>query len=422
MSDALNTCQQVIALGFSPDVNTFNSLLNPLVKLGSLEECWDLYYQMKRLKVLPNTYTYNMLICALCKGQDVIKANKFLEEIENEYGFSPDIVTYNTILNGYCKRRRLNAAFHLFDVMPLRGIEPNLVSYTTMIGGLCRDERLRDARKLFDKMCNQGIDPDSFVYKVLIQGYCKAGRTREARLLLQEMVASGFVLDDFTCELVVESHVNLGKLLSCLNLVALLRKQGIRISVGSYTCLIQALCVEKRPHATKDLLKWMADDGLQPDIKVYNMIINCFCECDYVKEAFKMKGEMETGGVAPNRDTCCSLIGCLCRLGRTTEGEVLMEEEIGKHGVKPDGDICSMLVNGYCREGNLSRAESILRQFVERFGVHDRRGYNYLVRAYCEESDDNDIGEALKLQERMAKLGFVANAETCKSIIYGLSK
>ncbi|KAJ4770435.1 Pentatricopeptide repeat-containing protein [Rhynchospora pubera] len=370
LDDALDTCHRVISLGFSPDVHTFNSLLTPLVKLGSFEECWDLYYQMKRVNVVPNIYTYNMLIHALCEGEDVIKAKKFLEEIEDEDGFSPDVVTYNTILNGYCKKRRLNAAFHLFDVMPLRG-------------------------------------------------YCKAGRMREARLLLLEMVASGFGLDEFTCELVVESHLNVGKLLSCLNLVALLRRQGNRISFGSYIFLIQALCAERKPHATKDLLKWMVDDGLQPNIKVYNMIINCFCECDYIKEAFGLKEEMETRGITPNLDTCRSLIGCLCRLGRTIEGEALMEEELVKCGVKPDAVVCTKLVKGSCKEGNLTKAESVLRYFVEQFGVHDNQGYNALLRAYCEQFD---VGKAFELQDRMAKLGFVANADTCKSIIYGLSK
>ncbi|KAJ3685924.1 hypothetical protein LUZ61_015088 [Rhynchospora tenuis] len=419
LDDALDTCHRVIDLGFSPDVHTFNSLLNPLVKLGSLEECWDLYYQMKRVNVIPNTYTYNMLIRALCEGEDVIKAKEFLEEIEDEDGFSPDVVTYNTILNGYCKKRRLNAAFHLFDVMPLRGIEPNLVSYTILIGGLCRDERLKDARKLFDNMCKRGIGPDSHVYKVLIQGYCKAGRMREARQLLLEMVASGFGLDDFTCELVVESHVNVGKLLSCLNLVALLRRQGNRISLGSYILLIKALCIERKPHATKDLLKWMVGDGFQPNIKVYNMIINCFCECDYIKEAFELKEEMETRGITPNLDTCSSLIGCLCLLGRTIEGEALMEEELVKFGVKPDAVMCTKLVKGFCKEGNLSKAESVLRHFVESFGVHDNLGYNALLRAYCEQCD---VDKAFELQDRMAELGFIANADTCKSIIYGLSK
>jgi len=45
---------------------------------------------------------------------DVIKAKEFLVEIEDDNGFSPDIVTYNTILNGYYKRR-LNAAFQWFQ-------------------------------------------------------------------------------------------------------------------------------------------------------------------------------------------------------------------------------------------------------------------------------------------------------------------
>ncbi|RWV81163.1 hypothetical protein GW17_00057445, partial [Ensete ventricosum] len=110
-SDALETCRRAIELGLAPDAEAFNCLLNSLAKSKSLDLCWDLYGVMRRIGVPLNSYTFNILIHALCRGssKESIRAEEFLEEMESE-GFDPDVITYNTLMDGYCRRGSLEDA------------------------------------------------------------------------------------------------------------------------------------------------------------------------------------------------------------------------------------------------------------------------------------------------------------------------
>jgi pentatricopeptide repeat protein len=93
--------------------------------------------------------------------------------------------------------------------------------------------------------------------------------------------------------------------------------------------------------------------------------------------------------------------------------------EMIESGAQLNKAICGALVCGFCKEGNLDRAELIVRSFVLDFHIHCNQSYDALMRAYCE---TRRTAELLALQDRMLELGFVPNSETCRSIIYTLSK
>ncbi|XP_003566760.1 pentatricopeptide repeat-containing protein At5g40400 [Brachypodium distachyon] len=417
LRDAFRAAHRAAAAGAPPDTVAFNALLAALSRAGRFDELWAARAVMARAEVRPNTHTFNILVTALCRGEDAERAQGFLEELE-EQGFEPDVVTYNTLLSGYCRRGKLQDALHLFGVMPPRGVEPDLVSHTVLMDGLCKAGRLNDARRMFDRMVHSGVSPDAIAYSVLIAGYCNEQRVREARLLLMEMVGSGLSSEGFALRAVIESHVKVGKLLTCLNLVSPLRKYGVVIPLESYNCLIGALCEDMRPHAARGLFKWMVEDGHSPSLEMYNMILDCLCQCDSVDDALDVKVEMSSREVRPDFHTYQALVTCLCRLGKSLDGKSVMAEMI-ESGLQPNEAICTALVCGFCKEGYLDRAELILKAFVLDFQLHCNESYNALMRAYCM---TRSTSESLELQNRMLDLGFVPSSETCRSLIYGLSR
>ncbi|XP_006645982.3 pentatricopeptide repeat-containing protein At5g40400 [Oryza brachyantha] len=417
LRDALRAALRAAAAGVPPDAAAFNALLAALSRAGQFDDLWAAHAVMARAGVRPNAHTFNILVAALCRGEDAERAQGFLEELE-EQGFEPDVVTYNTLLSAYCRRGRLQDALHLFDVMPYRRVHPDLVSHTVVMDALCKAGRLRDAQRLFDRMIQSGLSPDAVAYSVLITGYCGEARLKEARFLLMEMVRSGLSSEGFALKVVIESHVKLGKLLTCLNMVSPIRKYGVVIPLQSYICLISALCEDMHPNAARSLLHWMIEDGHSPNMEMYNMIVECFCQCGIVEEALDIKVEMISREVRPDFSTYQALVTCFCRLGRSLDGESIMKEMI-ESGLQPNEAICAALVCGFCKEGALNRAELILKAFVLDFHVHCYESYNALMKAYCAARSSK---ESLALQDRMLELGFVPSSETCRSLILGLSK
>jgi pentatricopeptide repeat protein len=58
---------------------------------------------LKKKTVQPNICSFNMIIHGLCKGRKVRDAKKLIQCI-GEHGFVPYVVTYNTLIDGHCRK------------------------------------------------------------------------------------------------------------------------------------------------------------------------------------------------------------------------------------------------------------------------------------------------------------------------------
>ncbi|KAL8458723.1 hypothetical protein ACS0TY_036291 [Phlomoides rotata] len=57
-----------------------------------------------------------------------------------------------------------------------------------MIEGLCKKMKIDTALKVFDEMCDKGISPNVIVYSSLIRGLCSLSRWEQVSLLQEEMI------------------------------------------------------------------------------------------------------------------------------------------------------------------------------------------------------------------------------------------
>jgi pentatricopeptide repeat protein len=53
-------------------------------------------------------------------------------------GCTPDLISYNTLIDGICKIREIEEAEALLDSMVSKGLHPDIISYTTLVDGLCK--------------------------------------------------------------------------------------------------------------------------------------------------------------------------------------------------------------------------------------------------------------------------------------------
>ncbi|KAL0741761.1 hypothetical protein Bca4012_083274 [Brassica carinata] len=418
VEEGFSAFRKVIAFGFRVSVVTCNHLLNGLLKLDLMDDCWQVYRVMCRVGIHPNTHTFNILTNAFCNGSSFNQVNDFLEKMEEEEGFEPDLVTYNTLVSSYCRRGRLKEAFYLYKIMYRRHVVPDLVTYTSLIKGLCKEGRVREAHQTFHRMVDRGIKPDCISYNTLIYAYCKQGMMEQAKRLLHEMLGNSIVPDRFSCKIIVEGFVREGRLLAAVNFVVELTRLRIRIPFEVSSFLIESLCREGKPFAAKHLLERITEEeGHKATPETYNNLIESFSRCDAIEEALLLKRKLTSQKQVLGVESYRALIGCLCRIGKNREAESMMVEMIGSE-VKPDSFICGALVNGYCKELDFPKAESLLGFFAMEFRIFDIESYNLLVKAICETG--SGYTKVLELHERMQRVGFVPNTLSCKYMIQGL--
>ncbi|CAI9286828.1 unnamed protein product [Lactuca saligna] len=104
--------------------------------------------------------------------KDLEKGLEFFAEMQKN-GCLPNVVTYNTLIDAYCKSRKLDDAFKLFKTMTNKDLEPNLISYNVILNGLAREWRMNETDEVLEEMKHKRIIPDEVTYNTLVNGYCK---------------------------------------------------------------------------------------------------------------------------------------------------------------------------------------------------------------------------------------------------------
>ncbi|KAK2651136.1 hypothetical protein Ddye_018625 [Dipteronia dyeriana] len=106
----------------------------------------------------------------------------------------PDALTYNVLIDGFCRGGKVDKAMKIMEFMRNNGCSPNVFNYTTLMNGLCK-EGLEEVNEFFDGMKTFPLKPDAVGYTTLINCLCRAGRTNEAMELLKEMKETGCKAD-----------------------------------------------------------------------------------------------------------------------------------------------------------------------------------------------------------------------------------
>ncbi|MCI23063.1 pentatricopeptide repeat-containing protein, partial [Trifolium medium] len=140
--EALYFLHEMIHKGNSPISNTFNNLLNLLIRSNSFCRAWLVFDELKN-KVVLDVYSFGIMIKGCCEAGDLLKS------------------------------------FQLLSMMEKTGLSPNVVIYTTLIDGCCKNGDVHLAKKLFCKMKGLDLVANQHTYSVLINGFFKQGLQKE---------------------------------------------------------------------------------------------------------------------------------------------------------------------------------------------------------------------------------------------------
>ncbi|KAG6503507.1 pentatricopeptide repeat-containing protein At1g61870, mitochondrial-like [Zingiber officinale] len=181
-------------------------------KFDRIQEAIDRY--AKEYSIVPGIASYNVLLKALCSSYKVDEAFALLDEMPAK-GVEPDIVCYNTVLDGYfkmrddsgfekvlkeigkkklrqtmntyncriaalCAKGKSSQAEGLLAVMQSDGVYPNTVCFNTLIGGFCKEGNVDSAMKVYESMKRTGVSPDFSTYVALLNGFVKKGEFQKA--------------------------------------------------------------------------------------------------------------------------------------------------------------------------------------------------------------------------------------------------
>lgn len=130
--------------------------------LSILERMESMYILTEDEELRPNSIHFNACLLALCLAETketFEKANQLLAKMQNNN--TADTSSYNTMMNGHLNRypsKSYDAIEKLFQDMKSRGISPDVITYNTIMNGLSkcgRNDALPKAINLVDQMVEE---------------------------------------------------------------------------------------------------------------------------------------------------------------------------------------------------------------------------------------------------------------------------
>lgn len=200
MKPQIEDLWQVFKDQFDLDEVTLSSLVNGLVKCDMLDEAKQIISKSKNA----NTVTYSILVKGLAKQVDLTHAMEMLEVMKKNQKLTPNLVTYNTLLDAAVSKGQFQMMRKIYNEMMDGDIGVDLISVSTYIKGLFRDEQDEEAMHFFKKIKEDGsVKVDEILYNIVMDGLVRVGKYEKAVELFSQMQKENFKPSNVTYSIMV---------------------------------------------------------------------------------------------------------------------------------------------------------------------------------------------------------------------------
>nr|GMD36324.1 pentatricopeptide repeat-containing protein At5g01110-like [Ipomoea batatas] len=301
-SDALNWVHLMIEHGCNPSSITFGTIVNALCKEGNIIEARKIFDGMQEIGVYANTEIYNALMDGYVKAREIDQANALFEEMIKK-GVVPDGITVNTLVAGYYKYRReehadrllrdltmmelipdcsltdgrMQSAIDTYIEMQQSGVNPDIVTYNTLIDGFIKAFDMANADNLVNKLFASGWEPDITTYNIRLHGFCTSRKINRAVMMLDELISAGLVPNTVTYNTMMSGACN-DILDRAMILAAKLVKMAFIPNIVTANLLLSQLCKQGLPQRALMWGQKLSQIGIEFDEITYKILDRAFFE------------------------------------------------------------------------------------------------------------------------------------------------
>jgi len=266
---------QMTSQQITPTAITLGCMIEALVVNGSTRDAWELVnkiWEDESQRSLVNTVIYSTILKGFAMAKQHDKVTELYEEMKAR-NVPRNTITYNTILNSIARCGLMDRVPALLEEMQTcePRADPDLVTYSTIIKGYCQSGDVSKALELLREMQKEArLTPDEVMYNSLLDGCARENRLEEALRLLDEMRAAKVAPSNYTLSIVCKLLGRARRLNQAFSMVESVSKEyGFKPNIHVYTCLITA-CLHNRQVAKAFALHdQIVRDGIVPDEKAY---------------------------------------------------------------------------------------------------------------------------------------------------------
>ncbi|KAF3455651.1 hypothetical protein FNV43_RR00290 [Rhamnella rubrinervis] len=299
--EAIEAFQGIDRYGISKDVSALNILLEALVKANRVEHAHEVVSQFQKLIPL-NLKSYNILLYGWCKFRKLDNAKKTMEDMEKN-GICPDVVSYTSLIKAYSGDKDFRKVGEILAEMHEKGCKPNTVTYTVVMHALGKAKQINEALEVYEKMKKNGCVPDASFYGSLIFILGRAGRLKDARDVFEDVTKQGVPRDLLIYNTMISCLCEHSQEEAALKLLKQMEEDSCKPDLKTYAPLLKMCCRKKRMTVLNFLLKHMLKNDVSIEVGTYSLLVHGLCKSGKVEEACSFFEEMVSKGFVPKDST-----------------------------------------------------------------------------------------------------------------------
>ena len=264
-----------------------------------------------------------------------------------------DIVSDNSMLIGYLRCGKLDAAFDLFLNMG----ERNVRTWNSIITGFVQGGRCREALDLFHEMLlvsgGDGlVKPDKITVASVVSACASLGALDQGKWVHSYLKRQGLEFDVVIGTALIDMYGKCG----CVERAFEVFQEMPKRDVLSWTAMISALAVHGLGETAFVMLEEMEKNGMRPNHVTFGALLSACAHAGMVEKGQWCFDAMQRiYSIEPRLQHYACMVGLLGRAGLFEEAERL----IGSMPMEPDSFVWGALL-GTCRmHGNVELGERV---------------------------------------------------------------
>ncbi|KAF2320965.1 hypothetical protein GH714_032242 [Hevea brasiliensis] len=358
--------------GLDLDVYAYTSLITAYASNGRYRDAVLVFRKMEEEGCKPTLITYNVILNVYGKmGMPWSKISGLVEGMKSA-GIALDDYTFNTLIS-CCRRgslyeeaaqsRRPKEAMEVLREMESNGFSPSIVTYNSLISAYVRDCLLREAMELKAQMVEKGIEPDVFTYTTLLSGFEKAGKDESAMRVFEEMRAAGCKPNICTFNALIKMHGNRGKFAEMMKVFEEIKMCNCVPDIVTWNTLLAVFGQNGMDSEVSGVFKEMKRAGFVPERDTFNTLISAYSRCGSFEQAMAVYRRMLEAGVAPDLSSYNAVLAALARGGLWEQSEKIFTE-MKDVCCKPNELTYCSLLHAYANGKEIERMLLLLKRYT----------------------------------------------------------
>lgn len=247
------------------NVVCWNSIISGAVSNGQNWIALDLFSQICRGCLVPNSFTFSSVLTA-CATLEDIELGKVVQVWVIKC-HSKDVFVGTAIVDLYAKCGDIGEAVKEFSRMPVH----NVVSWTAIISGFVKKGDSISAIKFFKEMMKMGEEINNFTLTSVIAACAKPDMIKEAIQIHCWILKTGFSLDP----VVGAAFINMYSKIGSIDLSEMVFREMKNIkNPSTWAVMVSSFAQNRSSKRAIKLLQRMLQEGLRPDKFCYSSVLS----------------------------------------------------------------------------------------------------------------------------------------------------